>query len=97
MILEVAILNVIPGREDAFLKAFARAQAIIAGMAGYLSHKLKGVQRIAASLFCWLSGKNLPTIPKASANQTNTRNGKSCYITFTTHSLLLNITRILRD
>ena len=41
MILEVAILNVIPGREDAFLKAFARAQAIIAGMAGYLSHKLK--------------------------------------------------------
>jgi heme-degrading monooxygenase HmoA len=41
MILEVAILNVIPGREDAFLKAFSQAQAIIAGMAGYLSHQLK--------------------------------------------------------
>lgn len=41
MILEVAILNVIPGQEDAFLKAFSQAQAIIAGMAGYLSHQLK--------------------------------------------------------
>ena len=41
MILEVAILNVIPGREDAFLKAFSQAQFIISRMAGYLSHKLK--------------------------------------------------------
>lgn len=41
MILEVAILNVIPGQEDAFLKAFAKAQGIIASMAGYISHQLK--------------------------------------------------------
>ena len=41
MILEVAILNVIPGREDEFIKAFSEAQVIIAKMAGYISHQLK--------------------------------------------------------
>lgn len=41
MILEVAILNVIPGGEDEFLKAFDKAKEIIAGMKGYLSHQLK--------------------------------------------------------
>lgn len=41
MILEVAILNVIPGREDEFLNAFSRAQEIITDMTGYLSHQLK--------------------------------------------------------
>jgi heme-degrading monooxygenase HmoA len=41
MILEVAILNVIPGQEDAFLEAFAKAQQIISKMAGYISHQLK--------------------------------------------------------
>lgn len=41
MILEVAILNVIPGQEEAFIKAFSKAQAIISGMGGYQSHQLK--------------------------------------------------------
>jgi len=41
MILEVAILNVIPGREDEFIKAFAQAQEIISKMTGYISHQLK--------------------------------------------------------
>ena len=41
MILEVAILNVIPGREDEFLKEFSKAQEIISKMAGYISHQLK--------------------------------------------------------
>ena len=41
MILEVAILNVIPGREDAFLEAFSIAQNIISKMTGYKSHQLK--------------------------------------------------------
>ena len=41
MILEVAILNVIPGQEDEFLKAFSIATEIIAKMAGYASHQLK--------------------------------------------------------
>ena len=41
MILEVAILNVIPGLEDAFLKAFSQAKEIIIKMEGYITHQLK--------------------------------------------------------
>jgi heme-degrading monooxygenase HmoA len=41
MVLEVAILNVIPGQEEDFLKAFSKAQTIISKMAGYISHQLK--------------------------------------------------------
>lgn len=41
MILEVARLDVIPGREAEFESAFAQAQAIISGMPGYLDHELQ--------------------------------------------------------
>jgi len=41
LVLEVAILNVIPGQEDDFLKAFSQAKEIISKMAGYISHQLK--------------------------------------------------------
>ncbi len=41
MILEVAMLNVIPGEERAFEGAFAEASSIIASMDGYLGHELQ--------------------------------------------------------
>ena len=41
MILEVAVLNVRPGTEQAFEQAFSMAQQIIAAMPGYLSHELQ--------------------------------------------------------
>jgi len=41
MILEVAWLDVIPGREPEFQRSFAEAQQIISSMDGYLSHELK--------------------------------------------------------
>mgnify|MGYP002713180978 CR=1 FL=1 len=41
MILEVAILNVIPGKADAFETAFGQAQKIISSMNGYVSHELQ--------------------------------------------------------
>ena len=41
MILEVAILDVIPGQEAAFQQAFSQAQTIIAAMPGYVNHELK--------------------------------------------------------
>jgi heme-degrading monooxygenase HmoA len=41
MILEVAILNVLPDREAEFESAFRQAQAIIASMPGYESHELR--------------------------------------------------------
>lgn len=40
-ILEVAILDVIPGEEQAFENAFDHAQTIIASMPGYLGHELQ--------------------------------------------------------
>ncbi|MDH4276178.1 MAG: antibiotic biosynthesis monooxygenase [Gammaproteobacteria bacterium] len=41
MILEVAILDVKKGEEDAFEAAFSEAQTIISGMSGYISHQLQ--------------------------------------------------------
>lgn len=41
MILELAILNVIPGEESTFEIAFAKAQTIICSMQGYLNHQLQ--------------------------------------------------------
>ncbi|GAB3928026.1 antibiotic biosynthesis monooxygenase family protein [Mucilaginibacter myungsuensis] len=41
MILEVAILNVIPGKQEDFIKAFAEAEKTISSMGGYISHQLK--------------------------------------------------------
>lgn len=41
MILEVATLNVIPGKESSFESAFRKAAAIIASMHGYISHELR--------------------------------------------------------
>ena len=41
MILEVAILDVISGRESDFQRSFAEAQEIISSIPGYISHELK--------------------------------------------------------
>jgi heme-degrading monooxygenase HmoA len=41
MILEVAMLNVIPGQTDAFETAFAEASQIIAASPGYVAHELQ--------------------------------------------------------
>jgi heme-degrading monooxygenase HmoA len=40
MILEVATLDVIPGKEQEFEVSFSKAQRIISGMDGYISHQL---------------------------------------------------------
>jgi heme-degrading monooxygenase HmoA len=46
MILEVAILDVRPGRAEDFVAAFADAQTIIASMPGYICHQLRrGMER----------------------------------------------------
>lgn len=41
MILEVAILNIIDGRQLDFENAFKQAQTIISSMQGYISHELQ--------------------------------------------------------
>lgn len=40
MILEVAVLNILPGENQQFEGAFAKAQKIIAQTPGYISHEL---------------------------------------------------------
>ena len=41
MILEVAVLDVLPGREAEFQDAFAKAESIVGSMRGYVNHELK--------------------------------------------------------
>lgn len=41
MILEVAILNILPGMEAEFEQAFFQAEKIISSMKGYVDHELK--------------------------------------------------------
>lgn len=41
MILEVAILDVKPNQEEEFEIAFSKAQKIISGISGYVSHQLQ--------------------------------------------------------
>jgi heme-degrading monooxygenase HmoA len=41
MILEVATLDVTPGMEEEFERAFALAQKIVEAMRGYISHELR--------------------------------------------------------
>jgi heme-degrading monooxygenase HmoA len=41
MILEVAVLDVVPGQETEFQASFSQAQYIISSMPGYISHNLK--------------------------------------------------------
>jgi len=41
MILEMAVLNVKPGKANEFEAAFAKAQSIISSAAGYVSHQLQ--------------------------------------------------------
>ncbi len=41
MVLEVAILDVIPNQEQDFQVAFAKASGIISSMPGYISHQLQ--------------------------------------------------------
>jgi heme-degrading monooxygenase HmoA len=41
MILEVAILDVVPGQESGFQASFSQAQNILSSMSGYISHSLR--------------------------------------------------------
>ena len=41
MILEVALLDVIPGQESRFQRSFVEAQKIISSIPGYMGHELR--------------------------------------------------------
>jgi heme-degrading monooxygenase HmoA len=41
MVLEVAVLDVVPSMQDAFVEAFRTASPLIANIEGYISHELR--------------------------------------------------------
>lgn len=41
MILEVAVLNIIPSKSGSFVAEFRKAEKIISSMKGYISHELQ--------------------------------------------------------
>jgi heme-degrading monooxygenase HmoA len=92
MILEVAILNVIPGQEDAFLEAFSKAQNIISKMAGYITHQLKRCIEHNSQFNLLVEWEKLTDHTEGFRGAKNTRNGKVYYIIFMIPSLLLNTT-----
>jgi heme-degrading monooxygenase HmoA len=53
MILEVAILDVIPGQEREFQTAFTEASSIISSMQGYVSHQLHCLETQTYLLVHW--------------------------------------------
>ena len=59
MILEVAVLDVKPGQEHEFERAFEQAQALIAGMGGYVSHQLQKCIEKPARYLLLVSWENL--------------------------------------
>src|SRR6266487_4281151 len=73
MILEIAILNVRPGREDEFEAAFAQASPIIASMPGYVSHQLQHSCGSAA----WIRRDNCRRRGRSGAGQRLTGQGTS--------------------
>lgn len=46
-VLEVAILDIVPGEEHAFESSFAKAQSIIAAMPGYREHELQRCMEVS--------------------------------------------------
>ena len=86
MILEVAILNVVAGRESEFEAAFADAQRYLRSIDGYLSHELRHCIACPTATSCWCNGANWKIIPRAFATHPNTSIGAKPYILFTTRS-----------
>ena len=71
MILELAILNVRPGRAAEFEHAFHQARRIISSMAGYVSHELQRCLEVENKYGCLFDGSGSRIIPKGFASTLN--------------------------
>ena len=81
MILEVAILNIIPEKTVEFEASFEISQSIISSMKGYRGHQLQKCLETPDDIFCSLTGKSWKIIPSDSGNHRNISNGKTSCIT----------------
>lgn len=79
MILEVAILDVIPEQTADFEAAFAQAQSILAGRAGYISHELQNCIETPNRYILLVKCDRSQIIRKGFGAQPNTKPGKPCY------------------
>lgn len=59
MILEIALLNVIPGEESNFEKNFAAAEQFIMAISGYISHDLQRCIEVPNRYVLLVKWKNL--------------------------------------
>ncbi len=75
MILEHAVLNVAPGKQEQFEEAFNQAKATIASMPGFLSLRLTRCMEHTGRYLLLLNGNGSRTTPKASAARPNTSSG----------------------
>lgn len=83
MILEVAILNIKPGRESAFEKAFGEAQPILAGMNGYRSHQLQRCVENSSRYILLVNWETLEDHTVGFRSSDHTVNGARCCTIFT--------------
>ena len=90
MILEVALLDVRPGEETDFERAFARAQSILGSMGGYVSHELQRCVENPSRYVLLVRWRRCRTIRKGFEAPANTCNGNACSITSTSRSLSSN-------
>ena len=95
MILEVAILNVIPGLEDDFLKAFSQAQNIISKIKGYISHQLKRCIENTSQFILLVEWETLTDHTIGFRESTEYQEWKSLLHHFYDPFRLLNITKIV--
>lgn len=86
MILEVAHLQIIPGKATDFEQAFARAQHIISAMPGYLGHQLQRALDDPHHYLLLVQWERLEITPGGSGAPPGTRSGRPCCTTSTTPS-----------
>ena len=94
MILEVAVLDVISGKESAFEGAFKQASSIISEMHGYVSHQIRRCLSVPIGTSYWSNGRRLKTIQLGSAVRPSIRDGRSCSIIFMTRFQQLSTIKV---
>jgi|GEM_PF-3739248 len=88
MILEVAILDIIPDKTAEFEAGFQKAQEIISSMEAGLAITYNSAWKFQIAMFCPSDGSNWKIISLDSEDRMPIRNGKNYSITIIHPSLL---------
>jgi len=85
MILEVAILDVIPQQEKELEAAFEKASPIISSMSGYVSHQLQRCVEKQSRYILLVNWEKLEDHTVGFRGSEGYRSGENSCITFTIH------------